>query len=260
MKYFVPPPQDVYRAAHTQHAGGFRTYTEYNYLRPGPASWIKRLHFETALALTRPYFGSDVIDFGCADGPFEPSLARHFDHICAVDQNEDFTTVAAEVVRSRGLTGVDVVCNAGLSMVQLRERLAASGRTYRVLFLLETLEHVGERDDPGGSRVRFLHELFSLLADDGVMVVSVPTMTGLAFAVQRLGLAVTGSVREPISASEFLRASLLRDTRALARRWDGEHLGFDHTRLEPHLRRAFHIVARRHIFFQVLYVLARRHS
>jgi 2-polyprenyl-3-methyl-5-hydroxy-6-metoxy-1,4-benzoquinol methylase len=151
-----------------------------------------------------------------------------------------------------------VVCNAGLTMDELRERLAADGRRYRVLFLLETLEHVGEREDPGGSRVRFLQDLFTLLADDGVIVVSVPNMVGLAFAVQRIGLAVTGSVREPISAADFLRASLMRDTRSLARRWHGEHLGFDHTRLEPHLHRAFRIVRKRHIFFQVLYVLARQ--
>ena len=44
-----------------------------------------------------------------------------------------------------------------------------------------------------------------------------------------------------------------------AARWQAvEHLGFDHTSLEPHLRRAFHIVRKRHIFFQVLYVLARQ--
>jgi hypothetical protein len=42
------------------------------------------------------------------------------------------------------------------------------------------------------------------------------------------------------------------------RRWDGEHLGFDHRMLEPHLRRAFGIVENRHIFFQALYVPARR--
>jgi 2-polyprenyl-3-methyl-5-hydroxy-6-metoxy-1,4-benzoquinol methylase len=258
MKYFVPPSPEVYQAADTQHAGGFRTYTEYNYLRPGPASWIKRLHFETALTLTRPYFGSDVIDFGCADGPFEPSLARHFGHVCAVDRREDFTTVTTELVRSMDLAGVVVVCNAGLSMEELRARLAAGARSPKVLFLLETLEHVGERDDPGGSRIRFLRELFTLLDDDGVIVLSVPNMVGLGFAVQRLGLAATGSVREPISTGDLLRASLLRDTRALACRWDGEHLGFDHTRLEPHLRRAFRILRKRHIFFQVLYVLARQ--
>jgi 2-polyprenyl-3-methyl-5-hydroxy-6-metoxy-1,4-benzoquinol methylase len=260
MRLFVPPPLDVYRAAGTQYAGGYGTYSEYNYLRPGPAAWIKRLHFETALELTRPYFGGDVIDFGCADGPFEPSLARHFSHVCAVDRREEFTDLTAALVETLGLAGVDVVCNAGLSMDGLRERLAAEARRYRVLFLLETLEHVGERGDPGGSRVRFLRDLFTLLDDDGVIVVSVPNMVGLGFAVQRLGLALTGSVREPISAGDFLGASLLCDTRALARRWDGEHLGFDHTRLEPHLRRAFRVVHKRHIFFQVLYVLARQHS
>ena len=91
-----------------------------------------------------------------------------------------------------------------------------------------------------------------------MIVVPVPNMVGLGFATQRLALAATGSVREPISTSDLLRASVLHDTRALARDWDGEHLGFDHTRLEPHLRGAFHIVRKRHIFFQVLYVLVRQ--
>ncbi|MEA1998642.1 MAG: class I SAM-dependent methyltransferase [Euryarchaeota archaeon] len=77
----------------------FKTYSEYNYLRPGIASQIKRRHFEICLKLMSRWFHkANVIDFGCADGYFLPSLANYFDRVVAIDKNPDFIRVATEVV------------------------------------------------------------------------------------------------------------------------------------------------------------------
>jgi hypothetical protein len=62
------------------------------------------------------------------------------------------------------------------------------------------------------------------------------------------------------SGAGWRRREVLRPAaaRCVPRRRGGERLGFDHRTLEPHRRHAFGIVEKRHIFFQVLYVLARR--
>lgn len=255
-KLFVPPPAEVFQAPDLDFMDGARTYAEYNYLRPGIASRIKAAHFEAALEVTRGAFGeANAIDFGCADGFFLPSLSQHFRHVAAIDRVPKFVDIAKRVVAAHALANVEVHCNEGRAATALRDEL--TGRDYRVAFCLEVLEHAGEADDLYGSKMRVLADLFSLMADDARVVVSVPTMVGLPFLIQRAGLAAFGSWREPLGMGELLRAGLLRDTRELERRWDGGHLGFNHLRLEEAMSASFTIERRKNLGFQMLYVVRR---
>jgi 2-polyprenyl-3-methyl-5-hydroxy-6-metoxy-1,4-benzoquinol methylase len=209
-----------------------------------------------ALTLTKDYFHkANAIDFGCADGVFLPSLSKHFDYVCAIDRNPKFLEIASTSVSRLGLTNVDLLCNDGLTIHDLKKRL--SDREYKVLYLLETLEHIGERESPYDSRIRFLEEMAALTSKDGIIVVSVPNMVGIFFLIQRIGLALTGSLREPISLMNLLKASFLRDTSELEKQWNGGHLGFNHTRLERRMRDRFNVIRRRHLAFQVIYCLKR---
>jgi 2-polyprenyl-3-methyl-5-hydroxy-6-metoxy-1,4-benzoquinol methylase len=256
MKYFVRPPADAYLSAESDYSEGYRTYTEYNYLNPGLASRIKSWHFETALELTKEHFhNGNVIDFGCADGAFLPSLSKHFNHVCAIDRNPGFVKTASAAVQALGLGNVELLCNDGLSIETVKSRL--SGREYQVLYLLETLEHVGDNNSLYPSKVHFLKEIASLIDKDGVIVVSVPNMVGPFFLVQRIGLTLTGSLREPISIGNLLKASFLGSTVDLEKRWNGGHLGFNHKKLEDCMKGEFRILRKRHIMFQVLYLITR---
>jgi 2-polyprenyl-3-methyl-5-hydroxy-6-metoxy-1,4-benzoquinol methylase len=256
-RYFVRPPESVYRDPALDFLDGCHTYGEYNYLRPGLVARVKTAHFERALALTREHFGrADVIDFGCADGVFLPSLARHFPFVAAVERVPHFAEVAERVVEEAGLSNALVVCNEGRDLDWLRERLG--GREYRIAFCLEVLEHVGEPGDLYGPKLRLLDELFSLLGPDGCVVLSVPTMVGLPFLIQRTALAATGGFREPLSWRQIFRAGVLRDTSELEPHWDGGHLGFSHLRLEAGLRERFRLEHRESLGFQMLYVVRRR--
>jgi 2-polyprenyl-3-methyl-5-hydroxy-6-metoxy-1,4-benzoquinol methylase len=260
---FVKPSPSVYqRMASSDYryseseAVPCATYAEYNYLRPGLASRIKLHHFEVALRLTRDCFGScPVIDFGCADGVFLPSLSRYFPQVVGIDRRADFVEISKALVREMRLPNVTIVCNDALPVEQLREQLP--GRNYQIAFLLETVEHVGDASSPWESRVAFIRQVFELLERNGRIVVSVPKMTGLAYLVQRTGLAVLGAAREPITWRNLLRAVFLGDTSELEPQWNGNHLGFNHHKLEQHLRREFDI-KRSSSFFQAIYVLQRR--
>jgi hypothetical protein len=129
---------------------------------------------------------------------------------------------------------------------------------YGILYLLETLEHVGERDSPWESRITFLKNLTMLLDSKGAIVLSVPNMVGISFLLQRIGLALLRARREPISLRNLLKASLLNDTKELEQQWDGGHLGFNHIQLERHLRNHFHIAKKSRTVFQTIYVLRRK--
>jgi len=186
-RYFVSPPYVTLDDYTAMPELGVKTYTEYDYLTPGIASFLRTGHFEYALRLTREYFHKcNVIDFGCADGPFLPSLARYFNHVVGVDMRPVDVQIAEKVIGAAGLSNVEVVCNRGLTMADLKSRLGE--RQYHIAFLLETLEHVGDKADLWGSRVELVKELFELLGEGGIVVIEVPVMVGMPFLLQRLGL------------------------------------------------------------------------
>jgi 2-polyprenyl-3-methyl-5-hydroxy-6-metoxy-1,4-benzoquinol methylase len=259
MKYFVKPSLDAYSSVEgANYFGHYKTYSEYNYLRPGVSSIIKARHFEIALRLTRNQFHKcNVLDFGCGDGIFLPSLARHFKTVMAIDNNRESIKICEGLLSTLKLTNVELMCNDNLMVDDLRLRLL--GRSYGILYLLETLEHVGDKDSPYESRIAFLKKMATLIPEDGIMVISVPKMVGISFLIQRMGLAALGLHRDAISLKNLLKAAFLNDTKELEKTWvHHTHLGFNHKKLEPHLNRAFHVLLKKDLLFQVLYVIGKR--
>jgi 2-polyprenyl-3-methyl-5-hydroxy-6-metoxy-1,4-benzoquinol methylase len=255
--YFVRPPSVNLEGYRYMPDRGAETYSGYNYLSPGIAARLRTQHFEWALRLTHEHFHQcNVIDFGCADGPFIPSLARYFNSVVGIDQHPSFSEIASRVVQRIGLTNATVLCNKGLTIDEMKARMPEGA--FKILFLLETLEHVGQKVDPWTSRVKFLQDLSQLITPDGLMVVSVPNMVGLSFLMQRVGLAIVGASRERISSHQILKASILSDTSDLEKQWVGGHLGFNHKRLENRIAESFHIVKKKGILWQVIYVLSRK--
>ena len=255
--YFVRPPR-VHSEGYVHHKKtGARTYSEYNYLRPGIASYFRTRHFEHALLLTREHFHKcNVIDFGCGDGPFLPSLAKYFNRVLAIDKHPKYIELASKVVSSTGLDNVELLCNRDLTSDDIKSKMG--NENYHILYLLETLEHVGDKSNLWGSRVDFIKELSGLIDESGMIVISVPKMIGISFLLQRLGLFLSGAHREPISMNNVLRASLFDDTTDLEKRWQGGHLGFNHKKLESHLGKEFHILKKKTLLFQLVYVCQRR--
>ena len=85
-RYFIPRV-DVVVPGYSYRPGS-ATYTKYNYTKQGIASFLRVRHFEHALRLTREHLCEfNAIDFGCADGPFLPSLSGYFRHVVAIDRD-----------------------------------------------------------------------------------------------------------------------------------------------------------------------------
>lgn len=254
---FVPPPRSVYddRAGGSNEYFGATSYATYNYLGGGLIGSIKTRHFEVALRLAQSLgVKGEVVDFGCADGILLASLDRLYDSVVAVDIRPDFIEISDAVVRHLGLSHTTTLCTEGFDWDQTISTLGAGSKS--AVFLLETLEHIGERERFYESKVDFLRQLAALLTPDGVIIISVPNMIGLSLLAQRAVLAVTRKYREPLSMGELARGVLLRDVSDLEKRWTNiDHLGFNHRALEDSLNHSFAIKRRRNIGVNVLYAL-----
>jgi 2-polyprenyl-3-methyl-5-hydroxy-6-metoxy-1,4-benzoquinol methylase len=256
-RLLVPPPSDLFNSysdGTNYHASG--TYAGYNYFSRWPVSLIKTGHFEAALRLTQDHFGGTAIDFGCADGYFLPSLSQHFRRVYAVDRQAMLVRHAETVAEQLGLRNVCVIDNAALDWPQLGELLDEPGD---VAYLLETLEHIGVSSDLYPSKIEFLHGLFTLLRQGGVIAVSVPVMVGLPFLAQRIALRLFRMEREPITFRQLFNAVARRETKTLEASWESwRHLGFNHLELERLMRQEFRILAKQSLGVTQLYTLMRR--
>ena len=240
MKLFVLPPVSVFTdPTRTAYLGECRSYSHYNYLRPGLIQTLKRSRFEKALKLAQADMGKGAaLDVGCADGILLPSLARYFDEVVGIDNDQPSLNVAQSLVESIPLKNVKLICNAGMSFETLRERL---GRKFRVAFVLETLEHVGSLPRLYETKTDFVRSVFSLMELEGVVIASVPRMVGMRFLVKYL---IQTSLRIPTEKHNFgnlMRSALLRDTSRLEGHWTGGHYGFNHLRLTEALKKAFEV-------------------
>jgi 2-polyprenyl-3-methyl-5-hydroxy-6-metoxy-1,4-benzoquinol methylase len=265
MRYFVRPAPGILESESECYIGPYRTYAHYNYLRPGPIAALKRRRFDIALSLAREYFHrTGAIDFGCADGVLLPSLARYFPRVAAIDIDSRVIPIARQVVEESALESVDVIDSHDMAFPALRARLLGprGDREYGVMFLLETLEHVGPDlpadEDQYAYRVQFVRDLFTFLVPPARIIVSVPRMTGLGFLTRYVTQSTLGLAHERMPMADALRAGILGDTTSLEPRWVGGHLGFNDRKMERELRRAFRIVEERRLPFSLVYTIERR--
>ncbi len=265
MRYFVRPARGILESETECYIGPYRTYAHYNYLRPGPIAALKRRRFDIALSLAQPWFHkTGAIDFGCADGVLLPSLARYFNRVAAVDHDPRVVPIAKQVVEEAGLESVDVINSHDMPLPALRARLLGprGDREYGVMFLLETLEHVGP-DAPADMdcyayRAQFVRDLFNFLAPPARIIISIPRMTGIGFLTRYVTQTTLGMAHEHIPVADALRAGILGDTDALESQWTGGHVGFNDRKMERELRKYFNVVEERRLPFSLMFTIERR--
>jgi len=234
----------------TNYFGQWRTYSEYNYLRPGPISWIKRGHFRKALRLTTDHpENCSVIDFGCGDGFFIPTLAKRFRKVVGIDKSRKMVELCSFLIKEMDIENAELICSENMTVREVKSKL---GMKSDIVFLLETLEHIGEPGRLYESQLDFLRELAEL---SDTIVFSIPKMVGFPLILQRVGLWAFRMNREPISLRTLLRAGFLRDNSELEKSWHGGHLGFDYRELEKCISDEFRIAKKASGFFQNVYVL-----
>ncbi len=136
---------------------------------------------QAALDLVRQDRRARVLDFGCWDGHFLPSLLKHFDDVWAVD-DDSASILEALPSRSTILQVARDLCEAELGAggrVGLTKAsgfdLPFRGGDFDVVFCLDTLTHVEE-----AARPRVIAELRRIVRPGGQVIVSLPVERGPA--------------------------------------------------------------------------------
>jgi 2-polyprenyl-3-methyl-5-hydroxy-6-metoxy-1,4-benzoquinol methylase len=186
------------------------------------------------------------LTFGCADGIFLPSLAKYFSNVVAVDSDPLMFASSQHLVSRSSLQNVRVVFNRYLPVEDNHfwsiERLGEEiGGGFSAIFVLETLEHVGESFDTMYSdKISLVRGLMALLAPGGILIASVPRMTGPLFGIKYLVQLATGRKWEPMSVGEAM-ASVAGNTDSLRHRWTNNHVGFNEHKLKSELQLHFKV-------------------
>ncbi len=258
-RYLQLPPASAYAFKETEYAQGHTTYASYNYLRGGLVARVKASHFEAALRMTRSRFGTNAVDFGCADGVFLPSLGRWFSKAVGIDRDAEAVHIAEQAIHAQGLENVSLICSNGMDAAALKERLPPA--PYGVVYSIMTLEHFGEPGRAYESRADLVDSMFELLDADGLVVVGVPNMVGFAFLAQRMVLAASRLHRDPITAAQIFKAVIFKDTTELEPYWHPEtHLGFNHVKLLGFVRERAYVRAHRSLLFEEMFLLSRQRN
>ncbi len=276
MKLLIPPPIEFFTTRDTGYFADFikevqkrnpgyagpkkveqvqaKTYSGYNYSPGGLTSGIKTGHFEQVLQYAQPWFGkASVLDMGCADGYFLPSLSFYFPEVVCADIEKQHCICAEGLKEMTGVRNVSVVCTEGSGLNSLSQKYH---NHFDLIFLLEVMEHVGDPKDLWPSKLAFLKQVGTMLKPEGKIIITVPVMTGWRFLLQRTGLAMLGMYREPLSWGEILNAGLFRKTESLEKRWWGQsHLGFNHHKLVQTLSSSFKVVEQKRMLFQQMIIL-----
>jgi len=243
---------------------GTASYSDFNYGKTGVSSKIKRRHFEIALKLTKQYFHkSNVIDIGCADGPFLPSLSKYFNQVTGIEYDPRFAEQAKKAVYKQHLENVSVICNKESSFEEIKTELGDT--RYSIIFLMEVLEHVGNHwTTMYEDKLTFLKEAATLLDDNGIIVISVPKMTGFSFLFQAVGQVLfnLGNKKEILSlpVSSLLKCVFLNDTSDVEHLWRPfyTHMGFNHKKFEDAIKGDFGIIESKNDWFQKIYITRRK--
>ena len=125
-------------------------------------------HFGVDARSRRPLAGLTALDIGCGAGLQAEPLARMGATLTAIDAAPENIAVAREHAAAQGLA-IDYRC-------QSAEALAGEGAQFRLITVLEVMEHVADRDS-------FLAAIARLLAPGGLLVISTPNRTPASWAV-----------------------------------------------------------------------------
>ena len=250
LKRLVEPTREDF-ATEKRYTKEYDSYSEYNYVGSRIDRKIKKLHFNKALDLAlKRGSHQTVVDFGCADGFFLPSLSSYFSEVFGIERNPRFVRTARELIDRRKLQNTQVFCNAIQDERDFVYRKL--DKKADTLFAMEVIEHVGTNENMYCSKSEFIEDLFKLVQPSGKIIISVPVMVGASFLIQRAAMKILGLNREKISLPQFFKCVVLKNTDGLEKKWAGGHLGFNHIKLEAELSKHFNLVSHS-VFFSKLY-------
>lgn len=201
-------------------------YSSYNYLS---SSFIVRynafLPFTESLKQINLTSELKVLDLGCADGPFLPTLNNYCHSVLGIEIQPLFLEQSNQLLKKRSnLFNHTHLIRADGHHLPLRER------TFDVVFCLEVLEHV---QNPK----RVIENIFKQLKEGGYLICSVPVEIGLALIIRTLIGKILHYKRPQYTLKELLKIVLFK--KPGKRQPEDEHKNFDWREIRDLLKIVF---------------------
>lgn len=180
-----------------------------------PVRTVRRVmyaRFQAALNLAHVDASARVLDFGCWDGHFLPSLLENFEEVWGVDDDSascvDALPSSSTILQiARTLCEAEVGSPRRFGLVKASgPRLPFPGRYFDVVFCLDTLAHVAPTLRP-----RVIAELSRITQPNGKLIFSLPIETGAVGALRQVMRALTRKQRD----SNMRRYDFRRDLELL---------------------------------------------
>jgi ubiquinone/menaquinone biosynthesis C-methylase UbiE len=158
--------------------------------------WYARL--QAALDLTEIDHEARVLDFGCWDGHFLPSLAKHFGEVWGVDDDSSscletvpgcWTTL--QIARRLSESEIGPFQQLVLTKASA-PALPFRSQCFDVVFCLDTLVHV-----PQQLRSDVISELRRVTKSNGQVIFSLPIENGLSSLLRHTTRRLTAKVTDP---------------------------------------------------------------
>lgn len=139
---------------------------------------------------------SRILDIGCADGPFLPTLNQYARSIVANDINEEFIIESKKLVINKNLKKINLACSDG-------QALPFRDSKFDIVFCLEVLEHVKNPN-------QFIKEVFRVLRSNGILICTLPVEIGISLLIRTLIGKLVNFKRPKYSLKELIRIVILK--------------------------------------------------
>ena len=177
---------------------------------------------------------SRILDIGCADGPFLPTLNYYAKSIIANDIISDRVREAKNLVdyKLNKTKKINLICSDG-------QNLPFKENNFDIVFCLEVLEHIIRPD-------QFLRELLRVLKKNGTLICTLPIEIGLSLLIRNLIGKISHFQRPTYNLKQYFQRIFLKKG---DREYLGEigHKNFDWRVIKKNLNLHFKILKRKFI-------------
>ncbi len=187
-------------------------------------------HLYYALNLPKIDDGKIILDLGCGDGPFFPTLNRYGKRIIGLDHSLQLILKAKTLIRyiEYPLKKV-LLLNADGQYIPIKDK------SIDIIYCLETFEHVPNTN-------RLISEIFRILKDTGELIYSIPIEIGISLILRQFIGKITKFPRETYKFKELLVYGLLKKTSSrIHNRWS--HKNFDWRIIQRLIGKKFKIIS-----------------
>jgi len=168
---------------------------------------------------------SKILDMGCSDGPFLPTLNIYAKKIIAMDIDNDLVKKSKNIIQNKlsNSNKINLMTSDGLA-------LPFRDENFDVIFCLEVLEHVKHPR-------KAIEEIYRTLKKNGVFICTVPVEIGMSLFIREILGKIIKFNRPYYSKKELMRNVFLK--KPGPRTLEMGHKNFDWRLIKKEIRQVF---------------------